>query len=305
MKNYFSRLVTQTGIGRARSRDSYPLGGSLTGKPLYKDVTASLEIVDERELFPQESITSDKTNTPVIESASQSEPSSRREEPPSERRSKSGPTPELRPSSRPSETGLERDSTKQAVKKSGDRLVQPQPRRESTKLEITSVRAITNVESKIESGTPSPFPKQRKTQEVVQSSIALKTADLNEQTLSEIPTRTPLKTVAEPAWQPPARPAEETDVIEGLPSISQRTTAPSSLEIQHLSSHQAEERKEKTPSPEPEIQDFHITIGTISLNVEAPQDKPIHFTPPKATLDEGSGSQADSSRVRRHYLRVR
>ena len=56
---------------------------------------------------------------------------------------------------------------------------------------------------------------------------------------------------------------------------------------------------------EPDIQDFHLSIGTISLTVENPQSEPQALNNPSARGESKAAPESGSSRLCRHYLRVR
>lgn len=58
---------------------------------------------------------------------------------------------------------------------------------------------------------------------------------------------------------------------------------------------------------EPEIHDFHLSIGTISLTIEAPQDQEkIQSGKPEQKIgrNEISTKENNSSRLNRHYIRI-
>jgi hypothetical protein len=56
---------------------------------------------------------------------------------------------------------------------------------------------------------------------------------------------------------------------------------------------------------EPEVRDYHLSIGTISLTVEGPQEDTRRKKPPKTGRWGTPGREADGSRLSRHYIRIR
>jgi len=56
---------------------------------------------------------------------------------------------------------------------------------------------------------------------------------------------------------------------------------------------------------EPGVRDYHLSIGTISLTVEGPQEDTRRKKPPKIERGGTPGREADGSRLSRHYIRIR
>ncbi|MCP4403239.1 MAG: hypothetical protein GY801_38765 [bacterium] len=67
----------------------------------------------------------------------------------------------------------------------------------------------------------------------------------------------------------------------------------------------APQLRESYQKEEPEIHDFHLSIGTISLTIEEPQKAIQTYEPPRRSREEKSGQESPSSRLSRHYIRVR
>ncbi len=56
---------------------------------------------------------------------------------------------------------------------------------------------------------------------------------------------------------------------------------------------------------EPDIQDFNLSIGTISLTIEEPQKEIQKKEPPQpAKVETRSSRESSSSRLSRHYIRI-
>ena|GEM_PF-1273973 len=55
---------------------------------------------------------------------------------------------------------------------------------------------------------------------------------------------------------------------------------------------------------EPEVRDYHLSIGTISLTVEGPQEDTRRKKPPETERGSAPGREADGSRLSRHYIRI-
>lgn len=62
---------------------------------------------------------------------------------------------------------------------------------------------------------------------------------------------------------------------------------------------QREKQEEKT-----EIQDFHLSIGTISLTIEEPQKEIQSYKPVQMRRDERPNKENSFSRLSRHYIRI-
>jgi hypothetical protein len=55
----------------------------------------------------------------------------------------------------------------------------------------------------------------------------------------------------------------------------------------------------------PDIQDFNLSIGTISLTIEEPQKEIRKIEPPQpAKVERPSSRESGSSRLSRHYIRI-
>ena len=56
---------------------------------------------------------------------------------------------------------------------------------------------------------------------------------------------------------------------------------------------------------EAQIQDFNLSIGTISVTIEGTEKKPDKIPPRRAQTDNRSGSDNSGTRLSRHYIRTR
>jgi hypothetical protein len=63
--------------------------------------------------------------------------------------------------------------------------------------------------------------------------------------------------------------------------------------------------RESQQRAEPEVRDYHLSIGTISLTVEGPQENTRRKKPPKIDIGGTPGREVDGSRLSRHYIRIR
>jgi len=63
---------------------------------------------------------------------------------------------------------------------------------------------------------------------------------------------------------------------------------------------------EASPAPQPEVHDFHFSIGTISLTIEEPKSEIAPIRPQRAAPEQPAPLATNgASRLRRHYLRIR
>ena len=62
---------------------------------------------------------------------------------------------------------------------------------------------------------------------------------------------------------------------------------------------------ESRQSEAPEIQDLHLTIGTISLTIEEPQRENWNDEPLRVERQKKPARESGSSRLNRHYIRIR
>lgn len=62
--------------------------------------------------------------------------------------------------------------------------------------------------------------------------------------------------------------------------------------------------RESQQRAEPGVQDYHLSIGTISLTVEGPQEDTRRKEPPETGRGSAPEREADGSRLSRHYIRI-
>ncbi len=93
-------------------------------------------------------------------------------------------------------------------------------------------------------------------------------------------------------------------------------STPDTEEIESQEGRVIQDKKEAKPQfipviseskqkAEPDIQDFNLSIGTISLTIEEPQKEIQKKEPPQpAKVETRSGRESSSSRLSRHYIRI-
>lgn len=63
--------------------------------------------------------------------------------------------------------------------------------------------------------------------------------------------------------------------------------------------------RESQQRAEPEVRDYHLSIGTISLTVEGPPEDTRRKEPPETGRGGVPGREAEGSRLSRHYIRIK